>query len=97
MTYEIALLEADIRNAMDGNMLLALRHAGEQRATLEYHWTAEKFTAVFHGHAPSLPAPAHPTYLLHKPIAALRALKTDAHQRIVDVFLDHPVTFEISE
>ena len=97
MTYEITLLEADIRDPMDGNMTLGLSHNGEQKAKLEYVWDAGKFLAVFHGHAPGLPGPAHPTVLLQRPIAALYALKTDDHRLITDVFRDHKITIETGQ
>lgn len=96
MTYEVTLLEADIRNPMDGNMILGLNHEGELKAKLEYTWDAKTFTATFHGHAPSLPHPAHPTALLHRPIAALYAHKTDAHRVITDVFQDQQITVDFS-
>jgi len=97
MSYEITLLEADIRNPMDGNMLLGLNHEGKQEARLEYSWNTEKFIAIFHVHAPSLPTPAHPTVLLQKPIEALYAVKTDAHPLIIEVFKDHQITIEITK
>jgi len=97
MTYEITLLEADIRNPMDGNMRLGLVYEGEQKAELEYHWDDTRFTAVFHGHAPSLPVPAHPTILLQAPIASLYALKTDAHRLITDVFQDHQIIINLNK
>ena len=97
MTYEITLLEADIRDPMDGTMSLGLSRKGEQKAVLQYAWDAAKFTAIFHGHAPSLPVPAHPTVLLERPIAALYGVKTDAHRLITDVFQDHRITIEISK
>lgn len=97
MTYEITLLEADIREPMNGNMRLGLVHEGEQKAELEYHWDDSQFTAVFHGNAPALPIPAHPTALLQKPIAAIYALKTDAHRLPTDVFKDHQISIDLSE
>lgn len=97
MTYEITLLEAGIRDPMDGNMLLGLNHEGEEKAKLEYHWDDKTFTAVFHGNAPSLPVPAHPTVLLRQPIAALQALKTESHRLITDVFRDHSVIINLSK
>lgn len=96
-TYDLTLLEADIRNPMDGSMTLGLIYEGERKAKMEYRWDAEAFTAVFHGNAPSLPFPAHPTELLQRPIAALYALKTDAHRLITDVFQDHPVTIDLNK
>ena len=95
MTYEITLLEADIRAPMDGNMRLGLVYKNDLKAELEYHWDDKQFTAVFHGHAPSLPVPGHPTTFLQLPIAAIQALKTDAHQYPTDVFKDHHVTIEL--
>ena len=97
MTYEITLLNADIRDAMDGTMRLGLNHENEQQAELEYNWDAATFTATFHGHAPSLPAPAHPFALFSKPIAAIQALKNDTHQLPSDVFKDHQVFIELSD
>jgi len=97
MTYEITLLEADIQNPMDGSMRLGLVYEGEQKAELEYRWDDAHFTAIFHGHAPSLPVPAHPTFLLQAPIATLYALKTDAHRLITDVFQDHQITIDFNE
>ena len=94
MTYEITLLEADIRDPMNGNMVLGLEHQGVQQARLEYNWDASHFATVFRGHAPSLPVPAHPTTLLQQPIIALYKLKTDAHPLITDVFKDHKVSFD---
>jgi len=96
MTYEIKLLNADIRSPMDGEFRLGLVYEGEQKAELEYHWDATQFTAVFHGHAPSLPVPAHPTILIQKPIAAMLALKTEDHKLPTDVFMDHCVTIDLS-
>ena len=97
MTYEITLLEADIKDAMDGRMSLALSYEKEQKAVLEYRWDATHFTAVFQGHAPSLPVPAHPTTLLQKPIAAMYAAKTDAHALITDIFKDTAISIEITK
>ena len=97
MTYEITLLEADIRSAMVGTMRLGLNHENEQKAELEYHWNDTQFTAVFHGHAPSLPTPVHPTELLREPIAAILALKQDTHRLPTDVFKDHQVFIELSQ
>ena len=97
MTYEVTLIEADIRNSMDGNMTLGLSYGGEPKAKMEYVWDADKFSAVFHGNAPSLPVPAHPTILLQRPIEALYALKTEAHNLITDVFQDHAITIELDK
>lgn len=97
MTYKITLLEADIRDPMKGNMRLGLVHEGEQKAELEYRWDDSEFVAVFHGNAPGLPVPAHPTVLLQKPIAAIYALKSDAHRLPTDVFKDHEVSIDVSE
>lgn len=97
MTYEITLLEADIRNPTDGNMVLGLIHEGNQKARLEYIWDTDKFTAVFHGNAPSLPVPSHPTTLLQRPIEAIYALKTDSHRLPTDVFGDHQITIDLSK
>lgn len=96
MTYELTLLNTDIRNPMDGEFRLGLIHEGEQIAALEYHWDATKFTAVFHGHAPSLPVSAHPTVLLQKTIAAMLALKTEGHALLTDIFLDRRVTIDLN-
>lgn len=97
MTYEITLLEAEISDPMNGAMRLGLVHEGEKKAELEYQWDASKFTAVFHGNAPSLPEPAHPTVLLQKPIAAIQALKIDEHRLPTDVFKDHCVFINLSD
>ncbi len=97
MTYDITLLEADISGPMDGNMRLGLVHEGEQKAEMTYSWDDSQFTAVFHGNAPSLPEPAHPTALLQKPIAAIYALKTQAHRLPTDVFKDHQISIDLSE
>lgn len=97
MTYEITLLEADISGPLNGNMRLGLIYEGEQKAELEYSWDDTQFTAVFHGLAPTLPIPAHPTTLLQKPIAAIFALKTDAHRLPTDVFKDYQISIDPSE
>ena len=96
MTYEITLLEADMRGAMDGNMRLGLNFEDEQKAELEYNWDDKQFTAVFHGHAPSLPTPAHPTALLREPIVAIQALMQYGHRFPTDVFKDHQVFVKIT-
>lgn len=96
MTYEIVLLSADIRDPMSGEFRLGLVYEGEQKAELEYHWNETQFTAVFHGHASSLPVPAHPTILIQKPIAAMLTLKTKEHTLPTDVFMDHRVTIDLS-
>lgn len=96
MTYEVTLIDSDIRDAMDGEFRLGLIYDGEQKAELEYRWDATQFTAVFHGHAPSLPIPAHPTTLIQKPIAAMLALKTKNHNFLTDVFKDHCVTIDLT-
>ena len=64
---------------------------------MEYRWDETRFTAIFHGYAPGLPVPAHPTVLLHKPMAAIRALMTDAHRVPTDVFRDHRVSIDLGE
>lgn len=96
MTYEITLIDSDIRDAMDGEFRLGLVYDGEQKAELEYHWDATKFTAVFRGHAPGLPIPTHPTTLIQKSIAAMLALKTENHNFPTDVFKDHCVTIVLT-
>lgn len=96
MKYEVTLIDADIRHPMDGEMRLAIEVDGERKAVLEYHWTEEHYTARFVGHAPSMPAPAHPTTFLQAPIAAIQALKGPAHALPTDVFRDHKITFEIT-
>ena len=95
MTYEVTLIDADIRSPMDGEMRLGLKHQENLVAELEYQWDDSKFTATFHGHAPSLPVPAHPTLLIEQPIAAIGQLKTDAHWLPSDVFLDNRVFITI--
>jgi hypothetical protein len=95
MTYQINLLHADIPQPMQGDMRLALVHKGDQVAELEYRWDDKQFTAVFVGNAPSLPQPAHPMFLLQKPIEAIQALKTDDHVLPTDVFKDHQVSIEV--
>jgi len=96
MTYEITLLSADIRDPMDGEFRLGLVYEGDQKAELEYRWDATHFTAVFHGHAPSLPVPAHPTVLIQKPIAAMLALKTKDDALPTDVFMEHCITIDLN-
>lgn len=91
MTYEVTLISADIRDPMDGEMRLGLKHEGKIACELEYRWDAEQFTAVFHGHAPTMPVPAHPTSFIERPIAAILALKTLEHRFPSDVFADHRV------
>ena len=91
MTYEVTLMSADIRNPMDGEMRLGLEHNGAHAAEVEYRWDAKQFTAIFHGHAPSMPTPAHPTVFIEHPIAAINKLKTAEHRFPSDVFNDNRV------
>ena len=86
MTYEVTLISADISSPMVGEMRLGLEHEGTRAAEVEYRWDAKQFTAVFHGHAPSMPTPAHPTVFIERPIAAINKLKTAAHRLPSDVF-----------
>lgn len=95
MTYEVTLIDADIRDAMDGQMRLGLKYEENLVAEIEYQWDASKFVATFHGHAPSLPVPAHPTLLIEQPIAAIGLLKTSAHRFPSDVFQDNRVFITI--
>ena len=95
MDYEVTLIEANIEHAMKGEMRLGIVHDGKRKATLEYDWTDEYFTARFVGHAPSMPAPAHPVVFLQKPIEAIQALKTEEHTFPTDVFRDHKVYFKV--
>ena len=97
MTYQIDLIHADIPQPMNGTMRLGLMHHGVQLAELNYHWDDKQFSAVFVGHAPSLPHPAHPVELLQKPIAAIQALRTPEHARPTDVFRNHQVTIVLEE
>ena len=97
MKYEVKLLEADIQGPMLGQMQLALHAEGKEQAQLAYDWTDSHFTARFLGHAPSMPAPAHPVAFLSRPIEAIQALKTDQHIYPTDVFKDHQVSFELTE
>lgn len=97
MTYQISLIEAEIRGPTNGTMLLGLNHDGGQKAKLEYFWDADSFTAKFHGKASSLPVPAHPTTLLQTTIAELYRRKTDAHKLITDVFQDHQISITLTE
>jgi len=91
MTYEVTLISADIRSPMDGEMRLGLEYEGARTAEIEYHWDDKQFTAVFYGHAPSMPAPAHPTLFIERPITAINKLKTDKHKLPSDVFTDNRV------
>lgn len=91
MTYEVTLISADIRSPLDGEMRLGLEHDGTLAAEIAYHWTDKQFTATFHGHAPSMPEPAHPTAFIERPIAALNKLKADKHRLPSDVFTDNRV------
>ncbi|MEP1932710.1 MAG: hypothetical protein ABJQ71_13940 [Roseibium sp.] len=95
MTYDVKLIDADIKDAMLGKMRLGLDYEDGRVAELEYDWTSEHFTAVFHGHAPSMPKPAHPVLFLQKPITAIRSLMTADHTWPTDVFKDHQVTIEV--
>lgn len=91
MTYEVTLISADIRSPAEGEMRLGLEHHGTLAAEVEYHWNDQLFTAVFHGHAQTMPAPAHPTEFIERPITALNKLKTDKHRLPSDVFTDNRV------
>lgn len=91
MTYEITLVSADIRTPMDGEMRLGIEHNGTGVAEVEYRWDAKQFTATFHGYAPSMPVPAHPTQFIEMPIAAINKLKTSEHRLPSDVFNDNRV------
>ncbi len=95
MSYEVTLINANIRHAMDGEMRLGLVHDGTLAAEISYEWDAEKFTTCFHGHAPSMPVPAHPTAFIERPIAAINALKTDPKQLPTDVFENHRVFLDL--
>lgn len=91
MAYEVILLGADIKHVMNGQMQLGLKHADVVVAEIDYSWDAQKFTATFHGHAPSLPEPMHPTQLIARPIVAINELKTTLHKSPSDVFGDHRI------
>lgn len=95
MTYEVTLISADIRSPLDGEMRLALEHNGTRAAEIEYRWDETQFTAIFHGHAPSMPTPAHPTVFIEQPIAAINKLKTAEHKFPCDVFNDNRVFMTI--
>ena len=91
MAYEVILLGANIKHTMDGQMRLGLKHENAVVAEVDYSWDATQFTATFHGHAPSLPEPMHPTQLIAKPIVAINKVKTAAHKFPSDVLKDHRV------
>ncbi|MBS9716475.1 hypothetical protein ACFFUT_15750 [Pseudohalocynthiibacter aestuariivivens] len=91
MNYEVTLESADIRDTMDGEMRFGLLHNNSKVAEVSYHWDATHFTATFHGHAPSLPEPAHPTVFIQQPIAAIQMLKTEPNVLPTDVFNSHRV------
>lgn len=91
MTYEVILLDANIKDVMDGQMRLGLKHEDAVVAEVEYSWDATQFTATFHGHAPSLPEPMHPTQLIAKPIVAINDMKTAAHKFPSDVLKGHRI------
>ena len=95
MQYEVTLISANIRNPMDGEMRLGLEHDGKGVAEIEYHWDDKQFTAVFHGHAPSMPIPAHPVQFIERPIAAINSIKTEKHRLPSDVFKDNRIYMTI--
>lgn len=99
MTYEVTLISANIRTSKDGEMVLALNHKGARAAEIEYRWDEKQFTAVFHGYAPTMPVPAHPTRFIADPIAAIAAVKTENHRFPTDVFSDNRIfiTTEIKD
>ena len=96
MTYELKLKDANILDAMEGEMRLGIIFKGEEKAVVEYQWTNEYFNARFIGHAPSMPVPNHPTAFLRKPIEAINQLKTDQHKLPTDVFKDHRIQFDFT-
>ena len=95
MTYEVTLISADVRSPMDGEMCLGLEYEGARAAEVGYRWVDKQFTAVFHGHAPSMPAPAHPTLFIERAISAIYKLKTDKHKLPSDVFTDNRIYMTI--
>jgi hypothetical protein len=97
MTYEIKLLEADIRDPMNGSMTVGLHHIDTLCGTLEYIWDDKMFSSVFRGNAPNLPVPAHPTMFLQRAVAAIYALRTEDHPVLTDVFRDHVVTINLEK
>jgi len=96
MKHEVTLIDGNIRGPMDGEMCLGIEVDGQRKATLDYSWTEEHFTARFVGHAPSMPVPAHPTVFLRKPIEAIQALKRDKDELPTEVLQRQSVYFEIT-
>ncbi|WP_298259847.1 hypothetical protein [uncultured Litoreibacter sp.] len=96
MTYEVTLINADIRDPMDGEMRLGLTYDGKTVCEVAYKWDDARFSAVFHGHAPTLPVPAHPATLIERPIAAIQAVRSEKHTRPSDVFADHRVFISLN-
>ncbi|WP_085900096.1 hypothetical protein [Kiloniella majae] len=95
MKYQVTLIEADIREAMNGEMSLAIKANNETLATLDYFWTPEHFTARFNGFAPTMPKPAHPMIFLGKPIESINTLKQTPETSPVDVFKNNIVEFDV--
>lgn len=91
MTYEITLISAEIHSPLLGKMRLGLKQGGARAAEVEYQWDDKQFAAIFHGHAPSMPAPAHPTVFIERAIAAINKMKTENHRLPSDVFTDNRI------
>lgn len=90
-SYELTLIEADLRDASSGKMCLGLIHSGTTVAQMSYDWDPSTFHATFHGNAPTLPEPAHPTVFLHQALSEIRALQSEEAPRPTDVFSNHKV------
>ena len=95
MEYEVKLKSADIRTPLDGEMSLGLEVEAVEKASIDYSWSAEHFTARFNGLAQAMPTPAHPAVFISRPIEALNALKTEQHTLPSDVFKNNLVTFTV--
>jgi hypothetical protein len=96
MTYQIILLEADIRDPMDGNMLLgstmktgkwqSWNIPGMQKGSLQYFMVMHQIYQFQH---------ILQHYCRH-PLWRFKKI-TDKHHLITDVFQDHQITIDLDK
>lgn len=95
MTYQVTLLQADIRAPLDGEMSFGLEHDGKEAAQLHYSWDSSHFTARFEGLATEMPEPAHPMAFLGEAIKRINSLKATPDASPTSVFDTQIVDLDI--
>ena len=95
MPYQLTLIDAKVRNAMDADITIGMNFNDNEVATVELSWNRNHFTSKFNGFAPELPEPAHPAVIVGKIVAAINENKATPEEPLSSLFARTSMTISL--